>query len=225
MLSAPREWLRVAFPEQPPALDAQTLLVAARRRQGSHRSPGTPATGSPSATRRAWGRPACASSGARVRARMHQVLEHQDGPPVPPAALTARYFRTQARPGPVRTSGHRPRTCARRCAGRFHFPKGNVRTRHQPTILGSLAGDRARQRPWERLRTFPYGDSVKRAQAAAASSRVSGYSQRSPRLKVIVSKGRMPTGSSSFAVAMSTHPWSRSSKASKVRSAKCTSHK
>ena len=67
--------------------------------------------------------------------------------------------------------------------------------------------------------------SVKRAQAGAASSRVSGYGHRSPRLKVIASKGRMLTGSSSFAVAMSTHSPSRSSNASKVRSVGSTSHR
>ena len=48
---------------------------------------------------------------------------------------------------------------------------------------------------------------------------------RSPRLKVIASKGRTCTGSSSFAVANSTHSPSRSSNASRVRSAGSTSHR
>ena len=68
-------------------------------------------------------------------------------------------------------------------------------------------------------------NTVKRVQAGAASSRVAGYGHRSPRLKVIASKGRMLTGSSSFAVAMSTHSPSRSSNASKVRSVGSTSHR
>ena len=49
--------------------------------------------------------------------------------------------------------------------------------------------------------------------------------QRSPRLKVTASKGRMRTGASSCAVAISTHSPSRSSKASRVRSAGSTSHR
>ena len=49
--------------------------------------------------------------------------------------------------------------------------------------------------------------------------------QRSARLKVIASKGRMLTGSSSFALAMSTHWPSRNSNASSVRSAGSTSHR
>ena len=49
--------------------------------------------------------------------------------------------------------------------------------------------------------------------------------QRSPRLKLTASKGRTCTGSSSFAVANSTHSPSRSSKASKVRSIGSTSHR
>ena len=49
--------------------------------------------------------------------------------------------------------------------------------------------------------------------------------QRSPRLKVTASKGRMRTGASSCAVAISTHSPSRSSKASRVRSAGSMSHR
>ena len=49
--------------------------------------------------------------------------------------------------------------------------------------------------------------------------------QRSPRLKVIASKGRMLTGSSSFALAISSHCSSWSSNASRVRSAGSTSHR
>ena len=49
--------------------------------------------------------------------------------------------------------------------------------------------------------------------------------QRSPRLKVIASKGRMLTGSSSFALAISSHCTSWSSNASRVRSAGSTSHR
>ena len=49
--------------------------------------------------------------------------------------------------------------------------------------------------------------------------------QRSPRLKVTASKGRMRTGASSCAVAISTHSPSRSAKASRVRSAGSTSHR
>ena len=49
--------------------------------------------------------------------------------------------------------------------------------------------------------------------------------QRAPRLKVTASKGRMRTGASSCAVAISTHSPSRSSKASRVRSAGSTSHR
>lgn len=125
--------------------------AAARRRQGSPRSPGTPATGA---------RPRRDGRRAGLRARMHQVLEHQDGPPVPSVALTAKYFRTQARPGPVRTSdtGCGPT--------KGDAPEGSISPREMsergisPKFSGSLAGARARPRPWERLRTFPYGDSV-----------------------------------------------------------------
>ena len=49
--------------------------------------------------------------------------------------------------------------------------------------------------------------------------------QRSPRLKVIASKGRMLTGSSSFALPISTHSPARSSNASRVRSVGSTSHR
>ena len=49
--------------------------------------------------------------------------------------------------------------------------------------------------------------------------------QRSPRLRVTASKGRMRTGASSCAVAISTHSPLRSSKASRVRSAGSTSHR
>ena len=49
--------------------------------------------------------------------------------------------------------------------------------------------------------------------------------QRSPRLKVTAAKGRMRTGASSCAVAISTHSPSRSSKASRVRSAGSTNHR
>ena len=48
---------------------------------------------------------------------------------------------------------------------------------------------------------------------------------RSPRLEVIASNGRMLTGSSSFAIAISTHSASRSSYASSVRSAGSMSHR
>ena len=48
---------------------------------------------------------------------------------------------------------------------------------------------------------------------------------RSARLKVIASKGRTCTGSSSFAVAINTHSPSRSSNASRVRSTGSTSHR
>ena len=51
------------------------------------------------------------------------------------------------------------------------------------------------------------------------------YGQRSPRLKVIASNGRMQIGSSSFAAAISTHSPSRSSNASRVRSVGSTSHR
>ena len=51
------------------------------------------------------------------------------------------------------------------------------------------------------------------------------YGQRSPKLKVIASNGRMLIGSSSFATAISTHSPSRSSNASKVRSVGSTSHR
>ena len=49
--------------------------------------------------------------------------------------------------------------------------------------------------------------------------------QRPPRLKVTASKGRMQTGSASFALAISTHCPPRSSSASSVRSAGSTSHR
>ncbi len=49
--------------------------------------------------------------------------------------------------------------------------------------------------------------------------------QRSPRLKVIASNGRMLTGSSSFALPISSHCPSWSSNASRVRSAGSTSHR
>ena len=49
--------------------------------------------------------------------------------------------------------------------------------------------------------------------------------QRSPRLKVIASNGRMLTGSSSFALAISSHCPSWSSNASSVRSTGSTSHR
>lgn len=49
--------------------------------------------------------------------------------------------------------------------------------------------------------------------------------QRSPRLKVTASKGRIWTGASSCAVAINTHFPSRSSNASTVRSAGSTSHR
>ena len=49
--------------------------------------------------------------------------------------------------------------------------------------------------------------------------------QRSPKLKVITSNGRMPIESSSAAVAISTHWPSRSSNASRVRSVGSTSHR
>ena len=78
------------------------------------------------------------------------------------------------------------------------------------TSLGALDGlDRAGRSAETRQ-----NGSVQRAQG-----------QRSARLKVIASKGRMLTGSSSFAVAMSTHSPSRSSKASRVRSVGSTSHR
>ena len=51
------------------------------------------------------------------------------------------------------------------------------------------------------------------------------YGQRSPKLKVIASNGRMRIGSSSFAAAISTHSPSRSSNASKVRSVGSTNHR
>ena len=51
------------------------------------------------------------------------------------------------------------------------------------------------------------------------------YGQRSPRLNVIASNGRIETASSSFAHAMSTHSPSRSSNASRVRSVGSTSHR
>ena len=64
-------------------------------------------------------------------------------------------------------------------------------------------------------RSAPPGGSAGRAD-------VQGH--RSPRLKVTASKGRICTGSSSFAVAISTHCPSRSSNASSVRSAGSTIH-
>ena len=63
------------------------------------------------------------------------------------------------------------------------------------------------------------GESVKQATACAHQG------QRSPRLKVIASNGRMLTGSSSFALAISSHCSSWSSNASRVRSAGSTSHR
>ena len=51
------------------------------------------------------------------------------------------------------------------------------------------------------------------------------YGQRSPKLNVIASKGRMLTASSSFAHPMSTHSPSRSSNASNVRSVGSMSHR
>ena len=99
------------------------------------------------------------------------------------------------------------------CAG---IPGKMPKALIDPAFLKALlAGDLALRRPWAVPECLPTGDSVRRAQAAAASSRVSGYSHRSPRLKVIASRGRMLTGSSSFAVAMSAHSRSRSSKASR----------
>ena len=53
----------------------------------------------------------------------------------------------------------------------------------------------------------------------------SSQGQRSPRLKVIASKGGTHTGSSSFALAIGIHCRSRSSNASRVRSAGSTSHR
>ena len=49
--------------------------------------------------------------------------------------------------------------------------------------------------------------------------------QRSPRLKVIASNGRMLTGSSSFALAIRSHCPSWSPNASRVRSVGSTSHR
>ena len=51
------------------------------------------------------------------------------------------------------------------------------------------------------------------------------YGQRSPRLNVIASKGRMLTASSSFAHPISTHSPSRNSNASNVRSVGSMSHR
>ena len=57
-------------------------------------------------------------------------------------------------------------------------------------------------------------------------ARLSGsQGQRSPKLNVIASKGRMLTGSSSFALAISSHCPSWSSNASRVRSAGSMSHR
>ena len=52
-----------------------------------------------------------------------------------------------------------------------------------------------------------------------------GYGHRSAKLKVIASNGRMLIGSSFLALAIRTHSPSRSSNASRVRSAGSTSHR
>ena len=64
-----------------------------------------------------------------------------------------------------------------------------------------------------------------RANGQAGRSTLAPPAQRSPRLKVIASNGRMLTGSSSFALAISNHCPSRSSNASRVRSIGSTSHR
>ena len=67
------------------------------------------------------------------------------------------------------------------------------------------------------------GVSMMLAERVQASRCLGG--QRSPRLKVIASKGRMLTGSSSFALAIRSHCPSCSSNASRVRSIGSTSHR
>ena len=87
-------------------------------------------------------------------------------------------------------------------------------------ISGALPGSRLRERqPCA-------GVNVSRSPGPSTYSAGATFGgQRSPRLKVTASKGRMRTGASSCAVAISTHSPSRSSKASRVRSAGSTSHR
>ena len=73
------------------------------------------------------------------------------------------------------------------------------------------------------IRAIAYVSSIGSEPLYSAGAPFDG--QRSPRPKVMASKGRMRTGASSCAVAISTHSPSRSSKASRVRSAGSTSHR
>ena len=87
-------------------------------------------------------------------------------------------------------------------------------------ISGALPGSRLRERqPCA-------GVNVSRSPGPSTYSAGATFGgQRSPRLKVTASKGRMRTGASSCAVAISTHSPSRSSKASRVRTSGSTSHR
>ena len=73
-----------------------------------------------------------------------------------------------------------------------------------------------------RQRDEPGGEFALRPRAGRPPA---AQDQRSPRLNVTASKGRMQIGSSSLALAISTHWPSRSSNASRARSAGSTSHR
>ena len=108
--------------------------------------------------------------------------------------------------------------------GDHHRPRPGRRRLRRPRCIrpgrpGKLAGSFGIRRG--RRRRVRCGRRRMSSFAAAAYRQ----GQRSPRLKVTASKGGMHTGSSSFAPAISTHCPSRSSDASRVRSAGSTSHR
>ena len=101
---------------------------------------------------------------------------------------------------------------------KLHYSKGNVHFPEFPGLLrASLAGDRGRGGGSVCRESLPNGDSVNGDRAVQSHS--------SARLNVIASNGRMLTGASSWALAMSSHCPSSSSKASRVRSTGSMSHR
>ena len=88
-------------------------------------------------------------------------------------------------------------------------------------LIGPVFG---RKRGWLVLQSALLRDSRGRAGQAGRCT-LAPPAQRSPRLNVTASNGRMLTGSSSFALAISNHCPSWSSNASRVRSIGSTSHR
>ena len=114
--------------------------------------------------------------------------------------------------------------------------RGVDRGRRERCVPHDLGGrrkpDAGRDPPRRRSCAEAPGDSLRALDAGCshdrghfATAKPLHYGQRSPRLNVIASKGRMLTASSSFAHAMSTHCPSRSSNASNVRSTGSMSHR